>query len=112
MTVTVSKSLPYAEFTGRIYAGEIFKLRDLEPGELIAFSGAHLDASTANQTGLTRVSLETPTLRVADVIAGRGAANVEGHSAWTAPGWFQRISEQRNLADILGCERICPYLEQ
>lgn len=31
MTAAVAKSLSYAEFTGRIYAGEILKFRDLEP---------------------------------------------------------------------------------
>ena len=31
---------------------------EIEPGELIAFSSAHLHGSIANQTGLTRVSME------------------------------------------------------
>lgn len=82
---------------------------EVDPGELIAFSGSHLHGSIANRSGLTRISVETRTVRINDVIADRGAPNIDGHSAWTGPGWFHRISDQENLAAILGLERICAY---
>jgi ectoine hydroxylase-related dioxygenase (phytanoyl-CoA dioxygenase family) len=41
----------------------------IDPGEIIAFSSAHAHAGVANHTGLTRVSLETRTVSIADVRA-------------------------------------------
>lgn len=81
----------------------------IEPGDMLAFSGAHLHRSIPNHSGLTRVSLETRTVVVNDVVAGRGAPNVDGESSWSAPGWFRRECDNKTLADILGCEPVHPY---
>ena len=107
--VSVAEVVP--RLTESVDAGQAVPV-EIEPGELIAFSGAHLHGSIANRTGLTRVSIETRTVRINDVIAGRGAPNVDGESAWMGPGWFHRISDQENLADILGLGRICAYSDQ
>jgi hypothetical protein len=81
----------------------------IEPGELIAFSGAHLHRSIPNTSGRTRVSLETRTVAIPDVLAGRGAPNIDGHARWMAPGWFKRFSDRESLATLLNVAPICPY---
>jgi hypothetical protein len=81
----------------------------IEPGEIIAFSSAHAHVGVPNHTGLTRVSLETRTVSIADVRAGRGAPNVDGRGRWAAPGMFRRLSDGRMLHELLGCEPLIPY---
>ena len=79
----------------------------IEPGSVLAFSGAHLHGSVPNTTGITRVSLETRTLFLPDLLARRGAGNVDGASPWTAPGWFRRLDDGAPLATLLGVPPIC-----
>ncbi len=81
----------------------------IEPGDILAFSGAHAHRSVPNATGLSRLSLDTRTLWIADVEAGRGAANLDGAAFWQAPGWFRRLSDGTRLSDLLGCARIARY---
>jgi hypothetical protein len=81
----------------------------IEPGEIIAFSSAHAHTGVPNHTGLTRVSLETRTISIADVRGGRGAPNVDSRGRWAAPGMFHRLSDGRALNELLGCE---PLTEQ
>lgn len=81
----------------------------IEPGELLAFSGAHAHRSVPNVTGVTRLSIETRTLWIPDVLAGRGATNLDGAARWCAPGWFRRLSDRARVSDLLGCEPICHY---
>lgn len=80
----------------------------LDPGEIIAFSSAHAHAGVPNHTGLTRISLETRTVSIRDVRAGRGAPNVDGEARWVAPGLFRRLSDAQPLNTILGCEPLVP----
>ena len=65
----------------------------IEPGELLAFSAAHLHAGLADGSGLTRLSLDTRTVWRRDVDENRGAANVDG--APRRPHWemFTRHQE-------------------
>ncbi|MDQ0390582.1 hypothetical protein [Labrys monachus] len=81
----------------------------IDPGEVIAFSGAHAHAGVPNATGLTRISLETRTLWIDDVRDGRGAPNLDGAAPWAAPGWFRRVSDGEKLTALLGVEAIEPY---
>ncbi len=81
----------------------------IEPGQIIAFSGAHAHAGVPNATGLTRISLETRTLWIEDMVAGRGAPNIDGAAPWMAPGWFRRASDGEKLVDLLGRQAIEPY---
>ena len=74
----------------------------IEPGDIIAFSGAHAHGSVPNSTDTARLSLETRTVAIDDVRAGRGAPNLDGHAKWMAPGWFTRISDGAALNDVLG----------
>jgi hypothetical protein len=80
----------------------------LEPGEIIAFSSAHAHVGVPNHTGLTRISLETRTVRISDVKAGRGAPDVDGAAHWVAPGMFHRLSDGAALNALLCCERMVP----
>ena len=81
----------------------------IEPGDLIAFSGAHAHISVAENTGLTRFSFETRSLWIPDVIDGNGAPNIDGQAKWMSPGWFKRMSDRTRLSDILGCDELHPY---
>lgn len=75
------------------------------PGTLIAFSGAHAHAGIGNHTGLTRISFETRTVSLDDLLARRGAPNIDGHAPWAAPGLFRMLRDGRSLNAVLGCER-------
>ncbi|NWA09514.1 hypothetical protein [Pseudomonas gingeri] len=81
----------------------------IDPGTLLAFSGAHAHAGVPNHTGLTRISFETRTLWIDDVLAGRGAPNVDGRAPWQSPGFFRRLSDGRRLHELLGCAYLEPY---
>lgn len=63
----------------------------LEPGDLLAFSGAHLHRSVPNNSDRTRYSLDTRTIHIPDSLDERGAPNVDGNAPWRTPGWFNRI---------------------
>jgi hypothetical protein len=82
---------------------------DIAPGSLIAFSGAHAHAGVGNSTGLTRISFETRSVLIDDVLAGLGAPNIDGHAPWRTPGLFRRMSDTRRLNEILGCGFMEPY---
>ena len=84
----------------------------IEPGQIIAFSGAHLHASIPNATGRTRISVDTRSVSIEDTRAGRGARNVDGHSRWMAPGWFRRVSDGKRLSELLDLEPLCPFAGQ
>jgi hypothetical protein len=74
----------------------------IDPGEIIAFSSQHAHMGVPNRTGFTRISLETRTLRLTDLRAGRGAPNVDGRAKWIAYGLFRRLSDGAALAPLLG----------
>ena len=71
------------------------------PGEIIAFSAQHAHATVHNLTDLTRISMDTRTLRIPDHLAGRGARNVDGRARWTTPGMFKRLSDNQPLTEVL-----------
>jgi len=82
----------------------------IDPGEIIAFSAQHAHVGVPNRTDLTRISLETRTLRLSDQRAGRGAPNVDGRARWIAYGLFRRLSDGALLKDILGVDALEPFL--
>ena len=71
----------------------------IAPGDLLCFSGAHLHASRPNRTGRVRVSVDTRTLDLTDLEAGRGAVNVDGRAPHVAREWFHRMSDGAGLAE-------------
>ncbi len=90
-------------------SGEETRAVVIEPGDMLLFSGAHAHAGVPNRTGLTRISLETRTLWLPDVKAGRSAPNIDGEAAWMAPGWFRRPSDGARLCEVLGVDHLAPY---
>lgn len=69
-----------------------------EVGDVLAFSAAHLHASVPNETGVTRVSLETRTVWQEDLAAGRGAPNLDGDAPRLPYEWFRRLGDGASLA--------------
>jgi len=82
----------------------------IAPGELIMFSSQHAHVGVVNRTDLTRISLETRTLRLADIEASRGAPNVDGRARWISYGMFRRIADGEPLADILNVRPFEPFI--
>jgi len=82
----------------------------IDPGTIIAFSGAHAHAGVGNETGVTRISLETRTISIEDVRTGKGAPNLDGRAPWMAPGFFRRIGDGAKLDELLGLRRLEPYI--
>lgn len=81
--------LPTARETPEARAAAV----SIEPGSLLAFSGAHLHGSVGDDSGKCRISLDTRSVRARDVRAGRGAANIDGRPRQAHWEWF------RNPAD-------------
>jgi len=73
----------------------------IEPGVLAVFSAAHLHAGVMNTTPLTRFSVETRTVNLDDLKAGRGAPNVDGLGRQRAYEWFSHMTDGRSLADVV-----------
>ena len=65
----------------------------IAPGDLLCFSGAHLHASRPNRTGRVRVSVDSRTVDIGDVRAGRGPVNVDGSAPRVGHEWFHRVSD-------------------
>jgi hypothetical protein len=81
----------------------------IEPGSIIAFSAQHAHAAVPNSTGLTRISVETRTLAIADLAARRGAPNTDGSARWKTPGLFRRLSDGVPLPTVIGVEAVEPF---
>ena len=61
----------------------------VEPGEMIAFSAAHLHATTVDTSGKSRFSLDARTVWSEDISAGRCAPNVDGALRKERWEWFE-----------------------
>jgi hypothetical protein len=70
----------------------------IAPGEMLAYSGAHLHASATPPTGGTRFNLETRTIWAGDLAAGRGAPDVDGAAPRIGWGWFRHLDSGAPLA--------------
>jgi hypothetical protein len=72
----------------------------IEPGDFLAFSGAHLHASVPNSTAETRLSVEVRTVNLDDVKRGRGAPNLDGAAPRVPLHWFRRMTDGTSLAEL------------
>ena len=72
----------------------------IEPGDLLCFSGAHLHASVPNTTKRTRLSFELRTVNRQDVLAGRGAPNVDGTPVRTTYQLFRALNKGERLGAL------------
>ncbi|HEY1899280.1 MAG TPA: hypothetical protein VGG49_05755 [Steroidobacteraceae bacterium] len=81
----------------------------IAPGEIIAFSAQHAHATVRNLTDMTRISMDTRTLRIPDHLAGRGARNVDGRARCTTPRMFKRLSDDKPLPEVLQIQGLQRY---
>jgi len=81
----------------------------IDPGSVMAFSGQHAHAAVPNHTDITRISVETRTLCIADHVGRHGAPNVDGDAHWMAPGLFRRVSDGKSLPELLGTRSLEPF---
>ncbi len=71
----------------------------VDPGDIIAFSGAHLHASVPNRTGVTRISTETRTVSLADLEEDRRAPDLDGAAKGVRYNWFSQVSSGESLSE-------------
>jgi hypothetical protein len=69
------------------------------PGAAIVFSGAQLHSTVANTSGRTRFSIDFRTVNLQDVIAGRGAPNVDSAPRGTSLRDFKRLSDGERVPE-------------
>lgn len=81
----------------------------IDPGSMVVFSGAHAHAGVPNNTGLTRISLETRSVWIEDFRRELGAPNVDGRAPWMSLGLFRRFSDGVPLHEILGLNSFEAY---
>ena len=82
------------------------QIRPVPPvGGVMVFSGAQLHSSVPNTSGKTRISVDFRVVHRADVVAGRGPANVDSHCTGTTLRDFLRVSDLERLAE----EVIAPH---
>jgi len=72
----------------------------IEPGEMLVFSAAHLHGSVSDDSGLTRLGMDTRTFLRDDVDQARGAPNVDGQGQQIQWGWFKRMSDGASALDV------------
>jgi hypothetical protein len=75
------------------------------PGGVILFAAAQMHSTVPNTSGFTRYSIDFRTVHLDDVIAGRGAPNIDNASTGTSLRDFKRA---RDLADMPE-EVVAPY---
>jgi hypothetical protein len=63
----------------------------IDPGDIMAFSGAHLHCSIPNQSGVARISTETRTVSAHDLLHSRAAKNVDCKTLDSQFDWFRNV---------------------
>ena len=69
------------------------------PGGVVLFSAAQLHSTVANTSGLTRYSIDFRTINIDDVIAGRGAPNIDSAPVGTSLRDFRRAADLTPIPD-------------
>ncbi len=73
----------------------------IDPGDVLAFSSAHLHASLPNTTNRVRFSIEVRTVSLHDLERDAGAPNVDGVTGGERWHWYRQIRTGRSLVDVL-----------
>lgn len=71
----------------------------IQPGDVMAFSGAHLHCSMPNRSGLVRISTETRTVSAHDLYYSRAAKNIDCGASIAHFDWFRHIEVGDSLAE-------------
>ena len=69
------------------------------PGGVIVFSGAQLHETVPNTTDLARYSIDFRTVHLDDVVARRGAPNIDSRSTGTTMRDYLRASDLQHLPE-------------
>ena len=69
------------------------------PGGILLFSAAQLHSTVPNTSGLTRYSIDFRTINISDVVAARGAPNVDSLPAGTSLRDFCRAADFAVIPD-------------
>jgi hypothetical protein len=77
----------------------------LKPGSLILFSGAQMHSTVPNTSGYTRFSVDFRTVHIEDVLAARGAPNIDSKCTGTSLRDFLRATDLSRLPE----EVVAPY---
>ena len=78
----------------------------LDPGDIMAFSGAQLHCSMPNKSGVARISTETRTVSAQDLLFSRSAKNIDCGASVSQFDWFRHIETGESLArHVLGGEK-------
>lgn len=70
-----------------------------KPGGVLLFSGAHLHSTVPNATGRTRFSIDFRTVNFDDVVALRGATNVDSECTGTTMNDYLRGTDLARIPD-------------
>ena len=70
-----------------------------KPGGILIFSAAQMHSSVPNTTNSTRFSLDFRTVHLDDVLAGRGAPNIDSKCTGTTMGDYLRGSDLQHVPD-------------
>ena len=71
----------------------------IAPGDIMAFSGAHLHCSIPNRSGVARISTETRTVSARDLRHSRSAKNVDCDASVSQFHWFRHVETGESLAN-------------
>ncbi len=71
----------------------------IAPGDIMAFSGAHLHCSIPNRSGVARISTETRTVSARDLHHSRSAKNVDCDASVSQLHWFRHVETGESLAN-------------
>ncbi len=71
----------------------------IAPGDIMAFSGAHLHCSIPNRSGVARISTETRTVSARDLHHSRSAKNVDCDASVSQFDWFRHVETGESLAN-------------
>ncbi|WP_315982621.1 phytanoyl-CoA dioxygenase family protein [Aliamphritea spongicola] len=77
----------------------------IQPGDVLAFSSAHLHASVPNTTDAIRYSVEMRTIHQSDLDAGRVAPNVDNAATVPMYRWFRHVESRQPLSQSFSVER-------
>jgi len=101
-----TRQQPTATATSMNDLGEARLLLNVEPGDLVCFSGAHLHSSYTMKNEISRFNVVTRTVAHQDYIKGIGASYLDDHHAAYRPlKWWREIdvaNDRWAIGDFLG----------
>ena len=69
------------------------------PGGMVVFSAAQMHSSIPNFTGKTRFSIDFRTVHLGDLVAEKGAVNIDSHCTGTTIGDYLQVASLKNIPE-------------